>query len=61
MSSIASKIETLVTAGNLPQRLEGALKSGHPNRTAKGFTCTRIDPKHYRCVKGAQAYRWDIS
>jgi hypothetical protein len=39
---------------------QGALKGGHPNRTAKGFTCTRIDPKHYRCVKGAQAYRWDI-
>jgi hypothetical protein len=38
-----------------------ALKSGHPNRTAKGFTCQRIDPKHYRCVKGSQAYRWDIT
>jgi hypothetical protein len=38
-----------------------ALKAGHPNRTSKGFTCQRIDPKHYRCVKGAQAYRWDIT
>ena len=40
---------------------QAALKSGKPNRTPKGFTCQRIDPKHYRCTKGAQAYRWDIS
>jgi hypothetical protein len=38
-----------------------ALVAGHPTRTAKGFTCQRLDPKHYRCTKGAQAYRWDIT
>lgn len=38
-----------------------ALKSGHPTRTAKGFTCQQIDSHHYRCTKGAAAYRWDIS
>jgi hypothetical protein len=40
---------------------QAALKAGHPTRTPKGFTCQRIDPKHYRCVKGSQAYRWDIT
>ena len=38
-----------------------ALVAGHPTRTPKGFTCQRLDPKHYRCTKGAQAYRWDIT
>ena len=38
-----------------------ALRSKHPTRTPGGFTCTRIDKLHYRCTKGTQAYRWDIS
>jgi hypothetical protein len=38
-----------------------ALKAGHPTRTAKGFTCQKIDAQHYRCTHGAAAYRWDIS
>jgi len=38
-----------------------ALRAGHPTKTASGFTCQQIDPHHYRCTKGSQAYRWDIS
>jgi hypothetical protein len=38
-----------------------ALKAGHPTSTPKGFTCQKLDAQHYRCIKGAAAYRWDIS
>jgi hypothetical protein len=58
--SFVSSVKGIACAAAAAEQL-GALKAGHPTRTAKGFTCQRIDPKHYRCTKGALAYRWDIS
>jgi hypothetical protein len=58
--SFVSSVKGIACAAAAAEQL-GALKAGHPTRTAKGFTCQRLDPKHYRCTKGALAYRWDIS
>jgi len=50
-----------ITCGAAAAEQGQALRAGHPTRTRKGFTCQRIDPQHYRCTKGAQAYRWDVT
>jgi hypothetical protein len=58
--SFVSSVKGISCADAAVEQL-AALKAGHPTRTAKGYTCQRLDPKHYRCTKGALAYRWDIS
>src|SRR5437763_958797 len=50
-----------ITCGAAAAEEGKALRAGHPTKTASGFTCQQIDPHHYRCTKGSQAYRWDIS
>ena len=50
-----------ITCGAAAAEQGQALRAGHPTSTKNGFTCQRIDPQHYRCTKGSQAYRWDIS
>jgi hypothetical protein len=58
--SYVSSVRSISCAAAASEQLR-ALRSGHPNTTPKGFTCQRLDSHHYRCVHGAQAYRWDIS
>ena len=49
-----------ITCGAAANEEGKAVRGGHPTRTSGGFTCQRIDPQHYRCTKGSQAYRWDV-
>jgi len=49
-----------ITCGAAAAEQGKAVGAGHPTKTPGGFTCQRIDPQHYRCTKGSQAYRWDI-
>jgi hypothetical protein len=36
-----------------------AFATSHVDRTPGGFTCHRLTARHYRCVNGNRAYRWD--
>ena len=36
-----------------------AFDTGHIDKTPGGFTCHRLTVRHYRCVNGNKAYRWD--
>jgi len=36
-----------------------AFDTGHVDKTPGGFTCHRLTVRHYRCVNGNKAYRWD--
>jgi hypothetical protein len=55
--SFVSSVNGISCAAAASEQLK-ALKGSHPTRTPGGFTCTRLDKVHYRCTKGAQAYRW---
>jgi hypothetical protein len=50
-----------ITCGVAADEEGKAVRAGHPTRTPSGFKCQPVTPQQYRCTKGSQAYRWNVS